>query len=94
MGWYDAFSNIYDASLESCTPSTASSRPRRSRSQPGMSVLDLPCGTGQSFPAIAKGLRGSGTIIGGDLSAGMLRKAAARAGGALGRAARDHARST
>ena len=84
MSWYDAFSNFYDASLEALYAEHRVLAADALALEPGMTVLDLPCGTGQSFPAIAQRLRGSGMIIGGDLSAGMLRKAAAREGALSG----------
>jgi len=43
-----------------------------------MSVLDLPCGTGQSFDGICAAIGPEGKLVGVDFSAGMLRKAAAR----------------
>ena len=84
MSWYDAFSSFYDASLEALYAEHRVLAADALALEPGMTVLDLPCGTGQSFPAIAQRLRGSGMIIGGDLSAGMLRKAAAREGALSG----------
>ncbi|HVJ89343.1 MAG TPA: class I SAM-dependent methyltransferase, partial [Labilithrix sp.] len=44
----------------------------------GSLVLDLPCGTGQSFTALATALGGTGRVVGVDLSAGMLREARRR----------------
>jgi ubiquinone/menaquinone biosynthesis C-methylase UbiE len=41
-------------------------------------VLDLPCGTGQSFPGLCAGIGPTGRVLGVDLSAGMLRQAQAR----------------
>ena len=66
MAFYDFFANFYDASLE------------KLQLEPGMSVIDLPCGTGQSFAALTRGIGPDGRLIGLDLSAGMLRRAKER----------------
>lgn len=75
MAWYDVFSSFYDSSLEELY--------RESRIKAaevldvrGASVLDLPCGTGQSFePLLTAGAR---CVVGGDRSVGMLSKATKR----------------
>lgn len=77
-GWYDAFSSFYDASLEELYAEHRELAAEALALEPGATVLDVPCGTGLSFGAIARPLRGDGTILGADLSPGMLRKAAAR----------------
>jgi len=41
----------------------------------GASVLDLACGTGQNFPYLSTALGKRGTLVGVDISEGMLRKA-------------------
>jgi ubiquinone/menaquinone biosynthesis C-methylase UbiE len=78
MAWYDVFSSFYDAALE---PLYAEHRVLAADAlalEAGMSVLDVPCGTGQSFPALAARLGNHGTIIAADASAGMLRRATER----------------
>jgi len=77
-GWYDAFSKFYDASLEALYAEHRELAAEALALEPGMTVLDAPCGTGLSFGEIARRMRGDGTIVGADLSPGMLRKAAAR----------------
>lgn len=42
-------------------------------------MLDLPCGTGQSFDGIVSRIRPGGRLVGADLSEGMLARAAKRA---------------
>lgn len=79
MAWYDVFSNFYDAALEPLYVEHRSLAAEALALSPGMSVLDVPCGTGQSFGAIAARLGGRGVILGVDASAGMLRRAQARA---------------
>jgi len=75
MGWYDLFSRFYDSSLEPLYGSQRAAAAEALRLEPGSVVLDLPCGTGQSFDVIAPRAR---TVIGADLSTGMLAKAGAR----------------
>jgi len=50
---------------------------RRGGLKPGMRVLDIACGTGAVTRAILQLLRGSGTVVGLDPSAGMLAQARA-----------------
>lgn len=79
MGWYDVFSGFYDRSLE---PLYREQRLRAAEAlalEPGQVVLDLPCGTGQSFDAIAPAIGPDGVLLGVDLSKGMLGKAQVRA---------------
>lgn len=47
--------------------------------QPGMSVLDIACGTGEPAISIARLMNGSGKVVGADISAGPLKIAAQRA---------------
>lgn len=78
MAWYDLFSRVYDASLE---PHYREQRRLSAAAldlRPGSVVLDLPCGTGQSFPTILEAIGPTGQVIGADLSAGMLRESARR----------------
>jgi demethylmenaquinone methyltransferase/2-methoxy-6-polyprenyl-1,4-benzoquinol methylase len=48
------------------------------RLAPGATVVDIACGTGLNFPLIEERIGPSGTLIGADLTAGMLRRASAR----------------
>lgn len=79
MTWYDAFSNIYDSSLERLYSEHRLLAARALQLAPGACVLDVPCGTGQSFGALSRPIGLQGQLIGVDSSTGMLRKAAARA---------------
>ncbi|MCC6555907.1 MAG: class I SAM-dependent methyltransferase [Polyangiaceae bacterium] len=78
MAWYDFFSRFYDRALE------PHYREQRRRATEALSlrrdsvVLDLPCGTGQSFPHLVSAVGEGGEVIGIDLSAGMLREARRR----------------
>ena len=76
MAWYDLFAKIYDQSLEGIYADARSTCARALASSREHVVLDLPCGTGASFAGL--GAEGA-TLLGGDLSAGMLRLAAQRA---------------
>jgi SAM-dependent methyltransferase len=79
MGFYDLFSNFYDASLEKSYAQARSASAAALELQSDSIVLDAPCGTGQSFPAIGERLRAGGVLIGVDMSAGMLARARQRA---------------
>jgi len=78
MAWYDFFAHTYDASLEPLYAEHRALAADALELKPGMRVLDAPCGTGQSFAALSSRLGPEGTLIGADLSAGMLRKAEKR----------------
>ncbi len=79
MGLYDVFSNFYDASLERLYAEQRKLAADALALEPGAKVLDVPCGTGQSFDAIAAELGPEGVLVGVDASAGMLKRATARA---------------
>lgn len=79
MGWYDLFSRFYDTSLERYYVEQRTAAVDAMRLRPDHTVLDLPCGTGQSFDGIAPAIGTGGTLVGVDLSTGMLSKARERA---------------
>ncbi len=79
MAWYDLFSNFYDQSLESLYAEGRQAAAAALRLAPGLTVLDCPCGTGQSFDGLAPPLLPGGLLVGVDVSAGMLRRGRARA---------------
>jgi ubiquinone/menaquinone biosynthesis C-methylase UbiE len=79
MSWYDLFSGFYDRSLEPLYREQRRLAAEALALAPGQVVLDLPCGTGQSFDSIAPVVGPEGALLGVDLSKGMLEKAAARA---------------
>lgn len=78
MAWYDFFSAFYDASLERHYREQRVLAAAALDLKPGGVVLDLPCGTGQSFPGLCAGVGATGRVLGVDLSAGMLRQAQGR----------------
>jgi ubiquinone/menaquinone biosynthesis C-methylase UbiE len=79
MGWYDFFSRFYDSSLEKLYVDARKAAADALELAPGMTVLDFPCGTGQSFDGIVSRIRPGGRLVGADLSEGMLARAAKRA---------------
>lgn len=79
MGYYDVFSWFYDASTERHYVEQREAALAALELEPGLRVLDLPCGTGQSFPGLAERLLPGGTLVGADFSTGMLAKARRRA---------------
>jgi ubiquinone/menaquinone biosynthesis C-methylase UbiE len=80
MGYYDWFARVYDASLEKVYAEHRELAARALQVAADSVVLDVPCGTGQSFAAIARGLGSQGVLLGVDASAGMLARARARGG--------------
>src|SRR5262245_48818151 len=73
--WYDSLAWIYDPLTD------LAFRYRRNQAIPrleiteGLTVLDVACGTGLNFAAVAKRLGVTGTLIGVDYSEGMLERA-------------------
>lgn len=78
MAWYDVFSRFYDASLEPLYREQRARAVDALRVTTASRVLDLPCGTGQSFGPLRKRLPAEGHVVGVDLSPGMLREARRR----------------
>jgi ubiquinone/menaquinone biosynthesis C-methylase UbiE len=78
MSGYDLFSNIYDAALATLYAEHRQLAVAALELRPGAVVLDVPCGTGQSFAALAAAVGDRGLVLGVDASAGMLRRARAR----------------
>ncbi|MEO0558888.1 MAG: methyltransferase domain-containing protein [Bacteroidota bacterium] len=76
--WYDLFSLFYDRALEDLYAPFRPAAIEALRLTGGETVLDLPCGTGQSFDGLAPAVGASGTILGVDASSGMLKKAVRR----------------
>lgn len=74
--YYDRFSKVYDILSPKCYYHSARAFAVNQLSlQDGQTILNLPCGTGQNFDYFQRYLRGSGQIIGIDLSSGMLQRA-------------------
>ncbi|MCB9598475.1 MAG: class I SAM-dependent methyltransferase [Sandaracinaceae bacterium] len=79
MGWYDWFSSFYDSSLEALYADARAAAADGLSLSSAERVLDLPVGTGQSLGPLLERLDPSATVVGVDLSAGMVDKARARA---------------
>lgn len=79
MGWYDSFSRFYDRSLEPLYRDQRIAAAEALSLETGHTVLDLPCGTGLSFDALAPAVGETGRVVGVDSSRGMLARAVARA---------------
>jgi ubiquinone/menaquinone biosynthesis C-methylase UbiE len=78
MSAYDLFANFYDASLEKLYAQQRKLALAALEVRPGAVVLDVPCGTGQSFDGLAAAVGAGGLVLGVDISAGMLRRAQMR----------------
>jgi ubiquinone/menaquinone biosynthesis C-methylase UbiE len=77
--WYDAFSNFYDAALDGTYRAHREAALLALAPEPGMTVVDVGCGTGASFALLAGAVGAQGRVLGVDASAGMLSKARRRA---------------
>lgn len=78
MGWYDWFAPMYDGSLEALYADARARAADALELAGATRVLDLPVGTGQSLgPILARASEGA-TVVGADLSRGMLAQAARR----------------
>ncbi|MCC6214179.1 MAG: methyltransferase domain-containing protein [Polyangiaceae bacterium] len=78
MPSYEAFSRVYDLPLERLYRSARRAAAEALELREGHRVLDVPCGTGQSFDALVERVGSGGDVVGLDLSPGMLREARAR----------------
>lgn len=78
MGWYDWFASLHDRSREPMYRDARTAAVTALAAEPGQTILDLPCGTGQSFDGLAAAVGPHGRIIGVDLGEGMLRVAEKR----------------
>jgi demethylmenaquinone methyltransferase/2-methoxy-6-polyprenyl-1,4-benzoquinol methylase len=76
--WYDVFANFYDASLDGAYREHRQQALRALAPQPGMTIVDVGCGTGASLPVLVPAVGPSGRVVGVDASSGMLSKAQAR----------------
>ena len=76
--WYDFFSLFYDRALEDLYAPFRPAAVDALRLSGGERVLDLPCGTGQSFKDLMAGVGPTGAVLGVDPSGGMLRRARKR----------------
>lgn len=76
--WYDLFANFYDSALDRTYREHRAEAVRALRIEPGMTVVDVGCGTGASLPHLVAAVGTRGRVIGADASPGMLEKARSR----------------
>lgn len=76
--WYNLFSLFYDRALEDLYAPFRPAAIEALKLSGGETVLDLPCGTGQSLNGLVNATGATGTILGIDASSGMLRRAKKR----------------
>lgn len=73
---YDKFSRVYDIfSPKAYYHKARNYAVKELGLQPGQTVLNVPCGTGQNFEYFQEYLQTTGLILGVDISTGMLEKA-------------------
>jgi demethylmenaquinone methyltransferase/2-methoxy-6-polyprenyl-1,4-benzoquinol methylase len=75
MKWYDLIAPIYDGAIRSLYLPYRQKAVHALQLQPGLTVLDLGCGSGLNFELIMEGIGVQGTLIGVDFSAKMLDRA-------------------
>lgn len=73
--WYDRIAWLYDPFILGSYNRARRATIRQSRLEPGQTVLDVACGTGENFRFILAELGPSGFLIGTDFSSGMLAQA-------------------
>lgn len=76
--WYDLFALFYDRTLEELYAPFRPAAIEALHLADGATVLDLPCGTGQSLDFLVPAIGPTGAVLGVDPSKGMLRKARQR----------------
>ena len=74
-GWYDRFASVYDASVERVYAPYRARIAAALQLSAGQRVLDVACGTGPNLPHLAAAVGPTGTVVGVDLSEGMLARA-------------------
>jgi len=73
--WYDRIARLYDPVILGSYNRARKSTVRQLRLEPGQTVLDVACGTGENFRFILEKIGPTGTLLGTDFSAGMLAQA-------------------
>ncbi len=81
MRWYDWLAVVYDPALEAIYRKHRRSAAAALDPAQGHVVLDVPCGTGQSFRVLHDRILPDGHYVGVDASRGMLARARARGRG-------------
>jgi len=73
--WYNIIAPLYDPFILGSYNRARRRTMRHLRLEPGQTVLDVDCGTGQNFRFILEAIGPTGTLIGTDFSEGMLAQA-------------------
>ncbi len=73
--WYDRIAPLYDPFILGSYNRARQRTMQQLRLEPGQTVLDVACGTGQNFRFTLEGIGPTGTLIGTDYSKGMLAQA-------------------
>ncbi len=73
--WYDRIARWYDLFILGSYSRARTATVRQLRPEPGQTVLDVACGTGENFRFILEQIGPTGTLIGTDYSEGMLAQA-------------------
>ena len=73
--WYDRIARWYDLFVLGSYNRARAATVRQLRLEPGQTVLDVACGTGENFRFVLEKIGPTGTLIGADYSEGMLAQA-------------------
>ena len=75
MQWYDLIAPIYDAVIKPTYKPYRVEAVGKLELAPGLTVLDLGCGSGLNFELIMDAIGPEGALVGVDFSSGMLARA-------------------
>ena len=73
--WYNIVAPLYDLSVRGVYTKARRETAKQLLLSPGMTILDVACGTGENFSYLFDGVGSSGMVIGSDYSKGMLAQA-------------------
>ena len=78
MSLYSRFAGLYDASVERLYADARRASARALDLQPGLSVLEVPCGTGTSLDGLVAGVGPTGRVVAVDFAPAMVAQAGKR----------------
>lgn len=70
--WYNLVAPLYDIAVHGIYTHARRETARQMHLRPGLTILDVACGTGENFQYLLDGLGPTGTVIGTDFSKNML----------------------